>query len=114
MTGAPYALPLRTIRPYADNVLIALHTREHMTAGGVVVPQAAAEARGVVRATVLSAGPGHRTKAGAWVPTSVVAGDIVLVGTDCGDRYGRDHEGRDVRVVRESEIAAVVGSAGDA
>lgn len=106
-TGPAVQLRDRKFAPRNDNVLIALETQEHAE-NGVILPATAQGKSGVVWATVLSAGPGHTTRKGWFVPTDLEPGDRVLVGFDAGDRLDwRTVDGREARVIRAEEAVAV-------
>ena len=113
-TGQAVELRGRTFAPRNDNVLIALETQKREERG-VILPATAQGKAGVVWAEVLSAGPGHTTRKGWFVPTDLAPGDRVLVGFDAGDRLEwRALDGRETRVIRAEEAVAVERAGGGA
>lgn len=117
------------IKMVQDNVLLGLLPDPEMTASGLLfVPKTAKQAPTTTRlARVLAVGPGHhagRNARGGFIPTTVQAGQTVLVDRVAGQdwtldntepRHHQDEAGNPVaiewdgyRVVREDEILAVV------
>ena len=115
------------MKPYADNVVIELEPLETMSAGGLHLPQTARQgARGSRYARVLASGPGHRrqrsagangTQDGVFVPNETKPGDRVLVDSLAGQaceaemsmtRHNKGGNFGDTRIVRESEILAIL------
>jgi co-chaperonin GroES (HSP10) len=118
------------MRPYADNVLIQLEPLETMSAGGLHLPQQSRQgARGSRFARVLASGPGHyrQVNAGAngtrdqtFLPNETRPGDRVLVDAMAGQaweaemsmpRHNKGGDFGDSRIVRESEILAILSEA---
>lgn len=125
-----------SFRCYADNVAIQLEPLETMTASGLHLPQRTERgAMGFRTAKVLASGPGHyrqkkggaaSTVDGAFVPNETKRGDRVIVAALCGTNFEMDltvprhnpgfdfsellGDAGEFRVVRESEILAVIES----
>ena len=107
------------IRPIQDNIVIELEKRERVSHGGIYLPDTAKEV--VMRARVIAVGPGTPK----W-PVTVKPGDVVLVGEKgrpglewgeivvAGDDANAERlgliPGQEVRIVRESELVAVLES----
>ena len=92
------------LRPLDDRVAIEPLDAETTTAGGIVLPDAAQEKP--QRGRVVAAGPGTLLDNGERGELSVVVGDEVIFG-----KYGGSDieiNGRDVKILRESEILAKV------
>ncbi|MEI9940265.1 MAG: hypothetical protein WDO69_23855 [Pseudomonadota bacterium] len=112
------------IRAIQDNVVVRFLPRPGVTAGGILIPQTAKRSRaGTREAEVLAVGPGHYRDSGhgAFIPTTVRVGEVVLVGEVAGQDYsldnyrprqnkgsGLDDARGELRIVREDEIHAVV------
>ncbi|TAH35918.1 MAG: co-chaperone GroES [Planctomycetota bacterium] len=88
--------------PLEDRVLVQPLEAETVTAGGIVLPDAAQEKpmRGVVKA----AGPGRLGKEGQRLPMPVAPGDHVIYGKYAGNDVKFD--GEEYKVLRAEEILA--------
>ena len=92
------------LRPLDDRVVVEPLEAEQMTAGGIVLPDAAQEKP--QRGKVIATGPGKLLDSGNRGELSVKVGDEVIYG-----KYGgTDIEigGDDVKILRESDILAKV------
>jgi len=92
------------IRPLHDRVLVRRVEEETLSAGGIVLPDSAAEKPS--QGEVLSVGPGKLNDKGELQAPSVKAGDKVLFG-----QYGGSTvkvEGEELLILSESEIFAVI------
>jgi chaperonin GroES len=94
------------IRPLDDRVVVQPMEAEEMTAGGIVLPDAAKEKP--QRGTVLAIGPGKLLDSGDRGTLSVSVGDQVIYGKYGGTEIEID--GDEVKILRESEILAKVSS----
>ena len=92
------------LRPLDDRVAIEPLDAETTTAGGIVLPDAAQEKP--QRGRVVAAGPGTLLENGERGELSVAVGDEVIFGKYGGSDIEID--GRDVKILRESEILAKV------
>ncbi len=92
------------IRPLDDRVVIEPMAAEETTAGGIVLPDAAQEKP--QRGTVVAVGPGKLLDSGERGELSVSVGDEVIYGKYGGTEIEVD--GRDVKILRESDILAKV------
>ena len=92
------------IRPLDDRVVIEPMAAEETTAGGIVLPDAAQEKP--QRGTVVAVGPGKLLDSGERGELSVTVGDEVSYGKYGGTEIEVD--GRDVKILRESDILAKV------
>ena len=92
------------LRPLDDRVAIEPLDAETTTAGGIVLPDAAQEKP--QRGRVVAAGPGTLLDNGERGELSVAVGDEVIFGKYGGSDIEID--GRDVKILRESEILAKV------
>ena len=92
------------LRPLHDRVIIKRLEDEKMSAGGIVIPDSAAEKP--IRGEVIAAGTGKILEDGKVRPIAVKAGDKVLFGKYSGTEVKID--GEDLLVMGENEILAVV------
>jgi chaperonin GroES len=92
------------LRPLDDRVVVEPMEAEEMTAGGIVLPDTAKEKP--QRGTVLAVGPGKLLDNGQRGEISVAAGDEVIYGKYSGSEV--EVAGREVKILRESDILAKV------
>ncbi|WJW75283.1 co-chaperone GroES [Thiohalobacter sp. IOR34] len=92
------------IRPLHDRVIIKRMEEERTTAGGIVIPDTAAEKP--VRGEVIAVGNGKILENGEVRPLDVKVGDKVLFGKYAGTEVVV--EGEDLLVMREEDIMAVI------
>ena len=92
------------LRPLDDRVVVEPLEAEEVTAGGIVLPDTAKEKP--QRGVVLAVGPGKLLDSGERGELSVAVGDEVIFGKYAGSDIEVD--GREVKVLRESEILAKV------
>lgn len=132
------------IRPTADNVVLRLLPGDAVSAGGIHIPEMARKGKRLEarKAVVVAVGPGHYeqrkrtlgstqyTTDGAFIPTQVKPGDIVLVDPQAGQDYTLDlsiprhnrpatldaiaDERGEFRICREGELLGVVEEDGAA
>lgn len=87
------------IKPLADRVLVEPAPAESKTASGLFIPDTAKEKP--QRGTVIAVGNGKKDE-----PMTVKAGDTVLYGKYAGTEI--QVEGKDLLIMRESDIFAIV------
>jgi chaperonin GroES len=92
------------LRPLDDRVVVEPKEAEERTAGGIVLPDTAKEKP--QRGTVVSVGPGKLLDSGERGKLSVSVGDEVIYGKYSGTEI--EVNGRDVKILRESDILAKV------
>jgi chaperonin GroES len=92
------------LRPLDDRVVVEPSEAEEVTAGGIVLPDTAKQKP--QRGTVLSTGPGKLLDSGERGTLSVTVGDEVIFGKYSGTDI--EIEGREVKILRESDILAKV------
>jgi len=92
------------LRPLDDRVVVEPVEAEAMTAGGIVLPDAAQEKP--QRGAIVAVGPGRLLDSGVRGELSVGVGDEVIYGRYAGSDIEVD--GRDLKVMRESDILAKV------
>ncbi|WP_455217319.1 co-chaperone GroES [Kaarinaea lacus] len=92
------------IRPLHDRVVIRRMEEERTSAGGIVIPDSAAEKP--AQGEIVAVGKGKILDNGDVRPLDVKVGDKVLFG-----KYGGTEvkvEGEDLLVMREDDITAVI------
>ncbi len=92
------------LKPLDERVVVEPVEAEERTAGGIVLPDTAKEKP--QRGTVLAIGPGKLLDSGERCPLSVAVGDEVIYGKYSGSDIEVD--GREVKILRESDILAKV------
>lgn len=92
------------LRPLHDRVIVKRLEAETKSAGGIVIPDSAAEKP--IKGEVLAAGNGKIQEDGKVRPMAVKVGDTVLFGKYSGTEVKLD--GEDLLVMREEDIVAVV------
>jgi chaperonin GroES len=92
------------IRPLHDRVVIKRLDEERTSAGGIVIPDSAAEKP--VRGTVVAVGNGKMLADGKVVPLAVKKGDTVVFGKYAGTEIKLD--GQEVIVMREEDIMGII------
>ncbi len=88
----------------SDRVIVEQDEAEEVTAGGIVLPDSAQEKP--QKGTVLSVGKGKLLDSGKHSDMSVAVGDVVIYGKYSGTDI--EHDGREVKILRESDILAKV------
>jgi chaperonin GroES len=94
------------LRPLDDRVVVEPQEAEERTAGGIVLPDTAKEKP--QRGNVVSIGPGKLLDNGSRGKLSVAVGDVVIYGKYSGTDI--EVAGKDVKILRESEILAKIVS----
>ena len=92
------------IRPLHDRVILKRMEEETTSAGGIVIPDSAAEKP--QRGEIVAAGTGKRLESGEVIPLDVKIGDTVLFGKYSGTEVKVD--GSDLLVMREEDIMGVI------
>ncbi len=92
------------IRPLHDRVIVKRLEEERKSAGGIVIPDNAAEKPD--QGEVIAVGPGKKTEDGKVLPVDVKVGDRVLFGKYSGTSV--KIEGDEFLVMREEDIMGVV------
>lgn len=91
------------LRPLHDRVIVKRLEEEKKSAGGIIIPDNAAEKP--VRGEVIAVGSGKKTDDGKTVAMDVKKGDVILFGKYSGSEVKVD--GQDLLVMREDDIMAV-------
>ena len=93
------------LRPLHDRVILKRLEEEKISAGGIVIPDSAAEKP--MRGEVIAAGTGKILEDGKVRPIAVKIGDKVLFGKYSGTEVKVD--GTEYLVVREDDLFAIIG-----
>ena len=93
------------IRPLNDRVIVKRVEEEKKSAGGIVIPDTAAEKPS--QGEVVAVGPGKTDDNGKIVPMGVKSGNRVLFGKYSGQEFKL--EGQDYLHMREDDIIGIVG-----
>ena len=91
-------------RPLHDRVVVRRLKAEEKTAGGIIIPDTAAEKP--MEGEIIAAGPGARNEQGQIVALDVKAGDRVLFGKWSGTEVKID--GEELLIMKESDIMGIV------
>ena len=92
------------MRPLHDRVIIRRMEEETLSAGGIVIPDSAAEKP--IRGEVIAIGKGKLLENGDLRPVDLTVGDRVLFGKYSGTEVKVD--GEDLLVMREDDVMAVI------
>ncbi len=93
------------LTPLHDRVIVKRLEEERQSAGGIVIPDTAAEKPSM--GEVVAVGPGKTDENGKLQPMGVKAGDRVLFGKYSGQEFRMDNE--DLLQMREDDIIGIVG-----
>ena len=91
--------------PLHDRVIVKRLEEERKSAGGIVIPDTAAEKPSM--GEVVAVGPGKTGEKGKLQPMGVKAGEKVLFGKYSGQEFKMDNE--DLLHMREDDIIGIVG-----
>jgi chaperonin GroES len=91
-------------RPLHDRVVVKRVESETKTAGGIIIPDTAAEKP--QQGEIVAVGPGSRDEAGKLVPIDLKKGDKVLFGKWSGTEVKID--GQDLLIMKESDVMGVL------
>lgn len=93
-----------SFKPLGNRIVVEPVEQEEITAGGIVLPEAAKEKP--QQGFVLAVGPGERDEKGNRIPMDVKNGDKVLFAKYSGTELKLD--GKKVLILRESDLLAIV------
>jgi chaperonin GroES len=91
-------------RPLHDRVVVQRIEENQKTAGGIIIPDTAAEKPQTGK--VIAVGPGARGEDGKIEPLDVKAGDKVLFGKWSGTEVKLD--GEELLIMKESDIMGIL------
>lgn len=92
------------LRPLHDRIIVKRLEEERKTAGGIVIPDTAAEKPSM--GEVVAAGPGKTDDNGKLIPMGVKVGEKILFGKYSGQEFKLD--GVDLLHMREDDVIGVV------
>ncbi|MCY4532379.1 MAG: co-chaperone GroES [Gammaproteobacteria bacterium] len=92
------------IRPLQDRVVVRRTEEETRSAGGIVIPDSAAEKPS--QGEVIAVGPGKKLDNGAVQEVDLKAGDKILFGQYSGSTVKVD--GEELLIMNESEVFGVI------
>ncbi len=95
------------IRPLHDRVIVKRLDEERKSAGGIVIPDTAAEKP--EQGEILAVGKGKKDDNGKLIPIDVKVGDRVLFGKYSGQTV--KVKGDELLVIREEDILGVIEGA---
>ena len=95
------------IRPLHDRVIVKRIEEERKSAGGIVIPDTAAEKPD--QGEVVAVGKGKKDDQGKLIPLDVKVGDTVLIGKYSGQTV--KVKGEELLVMREEDIMGVIEGA---
>jgi chaperonin GroES len=93
-----------SIRPLHDRVVVRRLEDERTSAGGILIPDSAAEKP--MRGEIIAIGTGKALDNGTVRPLAVKVGDVVLFGKYTGTEV--KIQGEELVVMREDDIMAIV------
>ncbi|MFO1322881.1 MAG: co-chaperone GroES [Burkholderiales bacterium] len=93
------------LRPLHDRVIVKRLEEERKSAGGIVIPDTAAEKPSM--GEIVAVGPGKTDDNGKLIPIGVKPGDKILFGKYSGQEFKL--EGTDYLHMREDDIIGIVG-----
>ena len=94
----------KRFRPLHDRVVVKRVTADQKTAGGIIIPDTAAEKPS--EGEVVGVGPGGRDESGKLIPIDLKVGDKVLFGKWSGTEVKID--GDELLIMKESDIMGVI------
>ena len=92
------------LRPLHDRIIVKRLEEERKSAGGIVIPDTAAEKPSM--GEVVAAGPGKTDDNGKVVPMGVKVGEGILFGKYSGQEF--KIEGQELLHMREDDVIGVV------
>ena len=92
-------------RPLHDRVAVRRVEEDQKTAGGIIIPDTAAEKP--TQGEIVAVGAGARNEKGELVPLDVKVGDRILFGKWSGTEVKVD--GEDLLIMKESDIMGIIG-----
>ncbi len=93
-----------SIRPLQDRVVVRRTEEETKSAGGIVIPDSAAEKPS--QGEVIAVGPGKKLDSGTVQEVDLKAGDRILFGQYAGSTVKLD--GEELLIMNESEVFGVI------
>ncbi len=95
------------IRPLHDRVIVKRIEEERKSAGGIVIPDTAAEKPD--QGEIVAVGKGKKGEDGKLIPLDVKVGDRILFGKYSGNEIKLD--GEEYQIMREDEVLGILEGA---
>jgi chaperonin GroES len=92
------------LRPLHDRIIVKRLEEERKSAGGIVIPDTAAEKPST--GEVIAVGPGKTDDHGKLIPMGVKVGEKILFGKYSGQEFKM--EGQDYLHMREDDVIGVI------
>lgn len=92
------------LNPHRDRIVVKVLDSETVSAGGIVIPDAAKEKPS--RGRVLSVGSGRLTQTGTVIPMEVKQNDMILFGQFAGQQVKVD--GQEYLILKEDDVIATI------
>ena len=92
------------LRPLHDRIIVKRLEEERKSAGGIVIPDTAAEKPSM--GEVVAAGPGKTDDNGKVVPMGVKVGERILFGKYSGQEF--KIEGQELLHMREDDVIGII------
>ena len=92
------------LRPLHDRIIVKRLEEERKSAGGIVIPDTAAEKPS--QGEIIAAGPGKLDDNGKVIAMGVKVGDKILFGKYSGQEFKMD--GQDLLHMREDDVIGIV------
>lgn len=92
------------INPHQDRIVVKQLETDTVSAGGIVIPDAAKEKPN--RGRVLSVGTGRRTESGTVIPMTIKQDDVVLYGQYAGQQVKLN--GEEFLILKEDDVIAII------
>lgn len=106
MQNAPKVDYSKAITPLGDRLVVRVLSAERVTAGGIIIPDSAVTETGFIKAKVLAAGSGAKSKKGLLQPLDVQVGDTVLFNSYAGSKINFNSE--ELQIIHETDVMGVV------
>jgi chaperonin GroES len=94
-----------SVAPLGDKVVVERLSAAEKTTGGIYLPESAKEKP--KQGKIIAVGPGKVLDSGERASLSVQEGDLVLFTSYAGTEI--NHDGKELLIMAESDIMAVVG-----
>jgi len=94
------------LRPLHDRIIVKRLEEERKSAGGIVIPDTAAEKPSM--GEVVAAGPGKTDDNGKVIPMGVKVGERILFGKYSGQEF--KIEGQELLHMREDDVIGVLAA----
>jgi chaperonin GroES len=94
------------VTPLDDRLIVQTAEKERKTAGGLYIPDTAADVSGNFEGQVIAAGRGHRDPKGRVRPMDVGVGDRVIFSQYAGAKL--EIQGQEVLILRESDVMGIL------